>query len=257
MMNIKIYQINREQDYDKVQFMSMDFLLQLYGHQDIDSSIYDRVFSGKVDCETLEDVYVMFNTNHPFGYHGRSLSVSDVVEVVLPDEDSVFYFCDSIGFRNVDFNPDECGIDSKEIAKEEISALLIEPQRPPETIIIDPELKSFQRIVGGHVEIYQPFEDDVVIICNEEGKANRMPPNRAIYENEKCGLCCRNRKIADIIHGNFLVVYAPEESEEFASLPKDLIEKYTKRFLYPEAFLCIGDNLLAFSIKPAPDRNER
>lgn len=44
-----------------------------------------------MECGTLEEVYQMFNLDHPDGYRGRSLSVSDVVEVV-GEEKSTFHF---------------------------------------------------------------------------------------------------------------------------------------------------------------------
>ena len=47
----------------------------------IDASIYDEVFSGEVDCGTLEEIFTLFNTEHPLYHRGHSLSVSDVVEV--------------------------------------------------------------------------------------------------------------------------------------------------------------------------------
>lgn len=257
MMNIKIYQVNRDRDYNKVQFMPMDILQEICGSADIDSSIYDQVFSGKVDCETLEDVFIMFNTSQPFGYNGCSLSVSDVVEVVLSIEESVFYYCDKIGFRHIDFDPDECEIDSKEVVRAQIGALLVEPHRTPEIIIIDPALDSLQDIVGGDIALCSPFNDDVAIICNEEGKVDGMPPNRAIYEGGECGFCYRNRKVSDIIHGTFLVVYTPGESEKLESMPLELVIKYAKRFLYPEAFLHIGNDVLVFPIKPVLAEKER
>ena len=42
----------------------------------------------------------MFNVDHPEGYTGRSLSVSDVVEFV---GEGVCYFCDILGFKIVRF----------------------------------------------------------------------------------------------------------------------------------------------------------
>lgn len=256
MMNIRIYQINGERDYNRVRFMSMDFLQKYCGSPVVDSSIYDRVFIGDVDCETLEDIYVMFNTNHPDGYVGCSLSVSDVVEIVMPNKKSVFYFCDSIGFRRIDFNPAECEIVNAVLPPETITALLVQPNNSPQVIEIEPKLEILQELVGGNIEMYTNIQDGVAIICNEEGKVNGMPPNRAIYDDSKSENSIV-RKIFDIIHGDFLVVYAPEESEEFASLPKDLIEKYTKKFLYSEAFLRIGDEMLVFPIKPVRDEKER
>ena len=45
------------------------------------------------------------NLERPEGYKGRSLSVSDVVEIVDENGDSTFHFCDSIGFKQIDFDP--------------------------------------------------------------------------------------------------------------------------------------------------------
>jgi len=38
-----------------------------------------------------------------------------------------------------------------------------------------------QETVGGYIEEYMPFDDEVAIICNEEGKMNGAELNRAIY----------------------------------------------------------------------------
>ena len=48
-------------------------------------------------------------------------------------------------------------------------------------IEIDDTLEAMQKVVGGDIEKYMPFDDDVAIICNEEGKVNGLPPNRAVY----------------------------------------------------------------------------
>ena len=66
--------------------------------------------------------------------------------------------------------------------------------RPGETAAIeeiDDSLESMQRLVGGMIEEYQPFYDlqdprveDVAIFCNEEGKLNRLPPSRAIEDED-------------------------------------------------------------------------
>ena len=48
-------------------------------------------------------------------------------------------------------------------------------------IEIDDTLEAMQGVVGGDIEEYMPFEDEVAIICNEEGKVNGLTPNRAIY----------------------------------------------------------------------------
>ena len=105
-MIIAIYQINPNRDRKHVAFMSTAFLESHLGGSEIDSSVYDRVFEGEVECEGLEDVFRIFNLNHPEGYKGRSLSVSDVVQVIDDNGDSTFHFCDTFGFKEISFDPD-------------------------------------------------------------------------------------------------------------------------------------------------------
>lgn len=78
-MNIKIYQINSDRDKNRVKFMGLKETVRFQNKAQINSDIYDRVFTGDVDCEDLEDVYRLFNTKgHPL-HRGHSLSVSDIV----------------------------------------------------------------------------------------------------------------------------------------------------------------------------------
>ena len=81
-MNIAIYQINPDRDENNVAFLNCENLERFQGSAALRSEIYDKVFEGEVECGTLEEVYQMFNIGQPDGYRGRSLSVSDVVEVV-------------------------------------------------------------------------------------------------------------------------------------------------------------------------------
>lgn len=121
-MNIAIYQINPDRDENNVAFLNYENLERFQGSAALRSEIYDKVFEGEVECGTLEEVYQMFNLDHPDGYRGRSLSVSDVVEVV-GEEKSTFHFCDSIGFREVDFDPDM----TEPLKEKKIKVVLCEP----------------------------------------------------------------------------------------------------------------------------------
>lgn len=62
-----------------------------------------------------------------------------------------------------------------------LSVLLIEPGKTPKMIKIDDSLEAMQALVRGPIEVFSPFDNDVVIICNEEGKISGLPLNRAIY----------------------------------------------------------------------------
>ena len=64
---------------------------------------------------------------------------------------------------------------------EKINVLLIEPGKYPKQIEIEDTLEAMQETVGGYIEEYMPFDDEVAIVCNEEGKMNGLPLNRAVY----------------------------------------------------------------------------
>ena len=113
-MKIRVYQINPDRDEHRVMFLSHDRLERFQGNPEVNSSIYDKVYDKDVPCGNLEEVYTMLNSNHPSDYRGRSLSVSDIVEVYEAEAvPQGFYFCDSVGFRQVAFHPEECGVSER------------------------------------------------------------------------------------------------------------------------------------------------
>ena len=101
-MIISIYQIDPECEHGAEKlFLSLANLEKHFGKK-IDPEIYEEVYSGVVDSQTLDDVYIVFNTDlRPDDYRGRSLSVSDIVEVRSGDDRTNFYYCDSIGWKRI------------------------------------------------------------------------------------------------------------------------------------------------------------
>lgn len=95
-MRIKIFQM-KNSCYSM--FDSYERYTENEGHRYVDRDQYNEVFAGDVEAESLEDVYRIFNIEKPENFRGRSLSVSDVVE-----KDGNFYYCDSFGFKDVDFH---------------------------------------------------------------------------------------------------------------------------------------------------------
>lgn len=177
-MDIKIYQINMDRDENGVCFMGFESLPRFQKTQDIDSSIYDLVFEGSVDAKYLESVYRIFNTEHPESYRGRSLSMSDVVEIEDgSDVEPGFYYCDTFGFQKVDFDPTK----AQKMEQRTIRVVLLEPGKLARVTDIDASLEGLQKTVKGSIEAFYPFEEQVCIVCNEEGKINGMPLNRAVY----------------------------------------------------------------------------
>ena len=106
------------------------------------------------------------------------------------------------------------------------TVLVVEPGRTPYVKEIDSGLKSLQTEVGGWIEAIYPFEEEVDLICNEEGKLSDLPLNRALRDSDG--------EIYDIIAGTFLVVGLGEE--DFCSLSDEYIKKFSERFKRPEKF---------------------
>ena len=181
MTEFSIYQINTDRDDNRVCFLGLDTLERFQHSKAVDPALYDRVYDGKLDCSSLETIYEKFNVDHPADYKGRSLSVSDVVEIRESDTlNPGFYFVDSIGFKSISFDKSLCK-EPTQAHETRISVLLVEPDRYPRMIEIDDTLEAMQAVVGGDIEEYMPFEDEVAIVCHEEGKLIGLPPNRAVY----------------------------------------------------------------------------
>ena len=240
-MRIKIYQVNTDRDEHHVVFMSYDMLERLQGTDKIDSEIYDCVFEGEVDCKGLERVYRMFNEEHPAGYKGRSLSMSDIVEIIEPETEPKFYYCDFIGFKDVGFEPDM----AQPMKEDKIRVLMVEPGK-----------KAYEKVIGNTlddmyaaldcdcIQAVYPFENvPVAVVCDDEGKLKQSRPNRAIRDSEG--------RVADIICGKFFVCGCSEQN--FKSLPDDMMQKYKKQFLLPERFMCFNGEYLAVKYDPAKE----
>ena len=101
-MRVRLYQI-REDCAPHLLFRDREAFRSRYGER-VPAEVYRKVFDGDLNVNGLEEVFSMFNVNHPEGYTGRSMSVSDVVELT---EEGTFYFCDSFGFDRVLFSTEE------------------------------------------------------------------------------------------------------------------------------------------------------
>ena len=223
-MQIRIFQISPEFDKERLRFAGLDELEKLHGNAAIDSSIYEEVFRGDLDCADPEEIFDLFSTpssnsqfqtvGHPL-FRGRSMSVSDIVlieggapflegvirfyspsgscttasyndsdlfavdlEKALADKleiqvddhrgrnipviENGAYFCDSVGFPKVDFDP---SLAHK--PDDLLQIVYVEPGKPPFISDVGSDLHSMQKAVGGLIEpIYN--RDGTLLIANEE-----------------------------------------------------------------------------------------
>lgn len=154
---------------------------------------------------------------------------------------------------------DFVGVDFKTIGEQEISqkkdtmdVLLVKPNAYPEKVTIGTELEDLQKAVGGDIEVTYPFEDEVGIVLNEEGKLIGLPLNRAVYSEDG--------DMQDIYAGDFLVVGLTED--DFGSLSPELMEKFEQKFHQPETFVRLGRSIMAVPmsddmVKNIADRAEK
>jgi hypothetical protein len=130
-----------------------------------------------------------------------------------------------------------------------IKVLVVEPMKKPYIKEIGTELEDMQEIVGGQIEEYMPFDDEVAIVCNEEGKIIDLPYNRAVYDSDG--------RMLDVIQGTFFLCNAPFDSENFLSITPEQEEKYSKKFDRPEQFIQTKTEITVMPITPMNKEYER
>ena len=102
-MKVRIYQIDFERDEKFLCYRNLETVLERCGGI-IPAESYNLVFEYEALSDNLERLFFIFNEAHPTGYKARSMSMSDVVEVIDPVNGSKFFFCDKIGFKEVSFD---------------------------------------------------------------------------------------------------------------------------------------------------------
>ena len=121
-----------------------------------------------------------------------------------------------------------------------MNVLMVEPGKAPYETQIGDDLQSMQAVVGGYIQAVHPYEEPVALICNEDGKLDGLPLNRALRDSDG--------DIYDIVAGNFFIVGLGQN--DFTDLPHDLAEQFEEQFRQPEMFVREGDNSVA---APMPD----
>lgn len=99
----RVWQLRPDVD-PMMKFIGYDELLERFGELDPDN--YRVVYDGEVETNNLEELFAKFNLDHPSGYEGHSLSMSDVVELYDHSGGS-FHYVDRFGFKEVSFQPPE------------------------------------------------------------------------------------------------------------------------------------------------------
>lgn len=208
-MRIKVYQLDMDKDTNRVKFSGLAETMKIGGK--VDPKAYTEVFNGEVDCADAEEVYMLFNTDPPPLHRGHSLSVSDIIQT-----DEGCFFCNPVGFETIDF-------DTTQTTKpaDFLRVVAIEPGKAAYEAEIQDDLRSWQRAVGGLMEVTYPFKDNAVVVSNEEGKLIGLPGNRTIG-NE--------------LYAGTMYIVGDDGGGNFMSLTDEQISSHLKQFAEPEQY---------------------
>lgn len=125
-----------------------------------------------------------------------------------------------------------------------IKVVLLEPSKLAHSVEIDASLEGMQKTVGGLIEPFYPFEEQVCIVCNEESKINGMHPNRSVKNDE--GI------MVDFIFDPAFICDCRGESLD--SLSDEQINRYSKMFRYPEHLARLNGKLIGIPFNPQRDK---
>lgn len=175
-------------------------------------------------ADRLSDHVFHYDSEEHIFENDRAFEVREAVkeEALLADEPAMIFEDDASDSREADT----------------ITVLLVEPHEHPKVIEARTGLEDLQQLVGGDIEVVYPFEDNVGLIVNEEGKINGLPLNRALRDEKG--------EIYDVIAGSFLVTGLTEDS--FGSLTQEQIGKFEDLFHQPEVFMRMGRSIMAIPL---------
>ena len=103
-----------------------------------------------------------------------------------------------------------------------IKVLLVEPFNKPKIITIENNYQAISEIICGDADEYMPFEDDVALLCNADGKRLSLSASHTVTAAETGK--------TELIYGSFILVGTSEFDTEYHSLDDNLIDKYMDLF---------------------------
>lgn len=117
-MRIRVYQVRTGEGNTRLIFSgSQELAMWGYSLTALPRAAYDLVFDGELAARDLDEVYSRLQLRQhliPDGFEGRSLSVSDVVEIIERGDDLLceaegLWFVDSFGFMPCDWDVEASG----------------------------------------------------------------------------------------------------------------------------------------------------
>lgn len=235
-INEKDAQEQAELDWDRGVF-------ELVNYEDFHSSEFKTIKEIERSIPTMKEFDIEITETLKRTVTVQAENADEAMDLVHDQHSQGIHVLDAEDFADMTIETKE----EREISLNLLDVLLVDPMKPPVNIKISDSLEALQEAVGGYIETAHFFDDPVEIICNEEGKLQGLPLNRAIYDKQG--------EMIEIMAGSFLIVGDGEEN--FESLSPDMKEKYAKEFEAPEKFYKLAGKIIAQKVEPQKDKETK
>lgn len=188
--------------------------VKLYEKMQGATPVYETIFDGSIPEPVETTVQSWFEKEPPPECSRQKLSGS--VIAALPGEDGEREYLEIAADAVKEVNHFS---EANALPLHGHRMLVIEPGQAPREAVVGDDLRSLQKAVGGFIECIYPFEDNSLIIDNEEGKLIGLEGNRILGD--------------DIIAGTFLLT-ADDGEGGFMDLTDEQVAKYTRMFQTPD-----------------------
>lgn len=121
----------------------------------------------------------------------------------------------------------------------EMTVVACYPGKQARVIRLENTLEAMQSFVGGYIQAIYPFEDEVGIVCNEEGKLNGLELNRALYDEDG--------HIYDVVAGVFFICGLGDD--DFISLTPEQQQTYLTLYQNPQMFVMLDGEIIALPME--------
>jgi len=148
------------------------------------------------------------------------LNNEDISSVVLRKDIEVgSYFVDHVGFKKLDeFDTTKCA------EMDGLRMLMIQPHRTPIVTFVREDIDDLQRAVSDHgedsrIQYTYPFDDDCMVLGNDDAKCIGMEGNRRFGES---------------IYAGPIFITRDNHNSGLCSLTDEQVQKYSEMFAEPQ-----------------------
>lgn len=103
MKSCRIWQLKPDVDV-MMKFIGYEEMTGRFGEPAPEN--YVSIYDGQTETNDLEAIWTKFNAQHPPGYTGHSLSMSDIIEL-YDNTGSEYHYVDRFGFKQIGFRGQE------------------------------------------------------------------------------------------------------------------------------------------------------